>query len=141
MTTPNSRVLKMAHLIYSLRLEKSTNQLTYTPAIEWSTALQKAWEVYRLTCLLKLGAYYFWYRKKDGTYRDAIGTLNHDLIPADKQPKGIVNRHDVLSSVAYFDLEKNEWRSFGCDSLLFTDDSIHPCKHVWQIDFKQSVQL
>lgn len=67
--------------------------------------------------------------KADGTDREMQCTLNWDLIPADKQPKGPSASVDGIvkeskqrreadpHSLRVFDMEKQEWRSFRFDRL------------------------
>ena len=58
----------------------------------------------------------FSYFKKDGTLRNAIGTLNERLIPESVRPKdSSTNTGDNLK---YYDLEKNAWRSLCIDCSL-----------------------
>lgn len=63
--------------------------------------------------LLK-GKVAFSYITTDGRLRDAIGTLNLALIPADKHPKTAhgCNRADTTVRT-YFDLSIGDWRSFA----------------------------
>ena len=58
---------------------------------------------------------YFSYFKKDGTLRQAIGTLHSDLIPEDMRPKD-PSVNFTGDNFKYFDLEKKAWRSLhkGC---------------------------
>lgn len=70
---------------------------------------------------LKKGIVRFTYYKKDGTLREAIGTRNLTLaenktgvaIPAPKT--GIVNEN------AYYDLDKQAWRSFIPENVVSID--------------------
>jgi hypothetical protein len=68
--------------------------------------------------------------KADGSVRDMNCTLNWELIPADKHPKGpstgsvdgIVRESKQRKepdehSLRVFDVEKQEWRSFRFDRL------------------------
>lgn len=50
------------------------------------------------------------FKKKDGSLRKMHCTKNLNLIPSDQHPKG-VQAHSA-SSLAVFDLDINEWRSF-----------------------------
>lgn len=57
----------------------------------------------------------FQYRKKDGTPRDAEGTLRRSLMVQDDgtlwMPKGEPRKPNP-SVVSYFDLQRKSWRSF-----------------------------
>ena len=57
--------------------------------------------------LLKKQKVTFEFKKKDGTSRKAVGTLNEELIPTVKKEK---------KNVSFFDLEKNAWRSISSDT-------------------------
>ena len=52
----------------------------------------------------------FWYRKKDGTLREATGTRCLSLIPPEHHPNGTGHQPDFL--VCYWDVERNHWRCF-----------------------------
>lgn len=54
--------------------------------------------------------------KKDGTTRKMLCTLTENMIPSEKAPKGTQKTRSE-DSLAVFDLEKNEWRSFRYDSI------------------------
>jgi hypothetical protein len=56
------------------------------------------------------------FTKKDGTVREMRCTKNLDLIPADKQPKGVA-RTKTSTAVTVFDLDVQEWRSFLPESV------------------------
>lgn len=59
----------------------------------------------------------FSYRKLDGTLRAANGTLDVNLIPADKRP-ATINTNATAPSISYFDLDRNEWRAFRRGALV-----------------------
>ena len=101
MTKIHSRVLSMAHILYNNK-----------PGYKWSDLVAHAWYFEHFIKALDSGIARFSYFKRDGTLREAIGTRYLPIIPADKQPKGIVDRHPVYSAITYFDLEKGEWRAF-----------------------------
>lgn len=67
------------------------------------------------------GAMCFQFRKKDGTIRNAIGTLCRSLMKqADGtfwEPKG-VEKPCPASVVRFFDCDKMEWRCFSVGSLI-----------------------
>lgn len=54
--------------------------------------------------------------KKDGTKREMKCTLNEKMIGIENAPKGS-GRSKPTESLAVFDIEKNEWRSFRWDSI------------------------
>ena len=79
-------------------------------------ALKTAWWFESFRDALSNGFARFTYFKKDGTTRTALGTRSPSLIPVDKAPKCPQNNEDWeerAKSIPYFDLEKNEWRSFS----------------------------
>jgi hypothetical protein len=51
--------------------------------------------------------------KKDGTLRNAVGTLHETLIPEDHRPKDPSINYANGDNLKYFDLEKNAWRSLS----------------------------
>lgn len=82
-----------------------------------SLALKQAWWFESFRDALSNGFARFTYYKKDGTTRTALGTRSAALIPVDKLPKGDMSDGaaavDNTKAIPYFDLEKNEWRSFS----------------------------
>jgi len=60
----------------------------------------------------------FTFVKKDGSDRNAIGTLNENLIPLEhhivEDPS--TNSKKVSPNFRYYDLEKNGWRSISKDT-------------------------
>lgn len=65
---------------------------------------------------LHYGKTHFWFRKDNGEEREAYGTLNLDDIPEDKHPKGTGKTSPLV--VAFYDLEKEAWRSCGVTSII-----------------------
>lgn len=71
---------------------------------------------------LKHGKTNFVFKKKDNTRREAVGTLDFDLIPeADKQFKSEEQREERDDQVTYYDLEKMAWRCCKTESILSID--------------------
>jgi hypothetical protein len=56
------------------------------------------------------------FTKKDGSERKLICTLKEDKIPSEKAPKN-TGQAKSEDSIAVFDLEKIDWRSFRFDSV------------------------
>jgi len=65
---------------------------------------------------------YFSYLKKDGTRRNALGTLNPKCIPDEFRLDTSINedKHFNGTNLKYFDLEKNGWRSLSYDVSTVT---------------------
>jgi hypothetical protein len=61
------------------------------------------------------------FTKKDGTERTMMATLNEELIPEDKKPKGTGKKKDNGETVAVYDVEADGWRSFNIDSIKEVD--------------------
>lgn len=72
---------------------------------------------------LQQGETHFVFKKKDGSKRNAVGTLNFDIIPKDDWP---VTADDIDSDykdknegvVTYYDLEKMAWRCCKTENIL-----------------------
>lgn len=73
-----------------------------------------------LTEALKFGKVNFTFRKKDGTIRRAVGTLNLGLIPdLDKRFKrSEEERVERTDQTSFYDMEKGAWRCCKFDSIL-----------------------
>ena len=81
----------------------------------------KADEVMLLESKMLETAVRFQFRKKDGSLREAVGTLNRDkMVQADGslwEPIGEA-RPDVPTLVKYWDLTVQSWRSFNVFNLV-----------------------
>ncbi len=78
-----------------------------------SQALKKAWENLRFKRLLHSGVVHFFYKKKDGTYREARGTLKGGLVPPTKgEGRG------CSYTQTYFDTDENAYRCFQIQNFL-----------------------
>ena len=101
------RLMRTAHV-----LQKGDSDHKYSQSL----ALKQAWWFESFRDALANGFARFTYYKKDGSTRSALGTRSAMLIPNDKAPKSPINIEqweDVVKSISYFDLDKNEWRSFS----------------------------
>ena len=65
--------------------------------------------------MLKLGKVHFEFIKRDGTLREALGTLNMNYIPENMRPSDSSTNRNI-TTLRYFDLDKNEWRSVSGDT-------------------------
>ena len=111
------RIMRTAHV-----LQKGDDDHKYAQAL----ALKTAWWYESFKDALSNGFARFTYYKKDGTTRTALGTRSPLLIPADKMPKGDMSdgaatREDNTKTIPYFDLDKNEWRSFSVLNFVSLD--------------------
>ena len=84
-----------------------------------SRSLKYAWWFENFRKQLATGAFRFSYFKKDGSIREAVGTLDFGLIPTEHLPKGTADSEtSEVSTFAYYDLEKGSWRSFCLDNFI-----------------------
>lgn len=61
------------------------------------------------------------FTKKDGTDRTMLATLNEELIPEDKRPKGTGKKVVSGNTIAVYDVEADGWRSFNYDTVKEVD--------------------
>lgn len=78
-----------------------------------SEALKCAWTNIKLRALLHKKVVEFYFKKTDGTLRQAFGTLMSSRIPETKGTKKTADNCQV-----YFDCEKEEWRCFKKCNLM-----------------------
>lgn len=89
-------------------------------------ALRTAWWFESFRDALSEGFARFTFYKKNGTTRTALGTRSSVLIPNDKLPKDqleINEWKDIVQSFPYYDLEKQEWRSFSILNFVSLDQT------------------
>lgn len=79
-----------------------------------SDALKAAWANFKLKAKMQAGIVRFYFRKVDGTIREAWGTLASNLVP---ETKGTDRKPNPTTQV-YFDTEKQEWRCFKVANLI-----------------------
>ena len=131
--TNNSLALHYAHAAWSNR-----NPLSLSEEYVWKNLVRDGWILVRLKELMRQEVVRFSYYKNDDTLRIAYGTLRTDLIPEDKRPKDSNNANLCFSRFTYFDLERNEWRSFKINNLL--KRGFHVCKPLWVVDYETTLQ-
>ena len=84
-----------------------------------SQALKYAWWFEKFRKQLSTGKYRFSYFKIDCSIREAIGTLDPTLIPANRFPTSGDKRNvNVRERFTYYDLECNAWRSFRIEGFI-----------------------
>jgi hypothetical protein len=80
--------------------------------------------------LLKITEVELIFFKVNGDVRNMRCTLSEDKIPEDKRPKGSTTKQSPKGTIAVFDLDKNDWRSFRYDSIKeFTFDLPEDCEY------------
>ncbi len=68
---------------------------------------------------LQQGKTRFAFKKKDGSRRQAVGTLDFAIIPyQDTQFKSDEPREERTDQVTYYDLEKMAWRCCKTENIL-----------------------
>lgn len=100
---------RMRVMKYAWQLWKATNQ-------QWRLCMIKAWQLYRLAKAMRNGSVTFYYTKADGTIRKAVGTLKN--LPAGFTLGGKKITKPSYKTMAYFDTEKNSFRSFKVENLI-----------------------
>ena len=114
-TSNQSRVMHMAHALRK-----------FFPNASQSELVTLAWHFLYLRQMLQRGIVNFSYYKINDVIltrviRPARGTLNNDLIPADKRPTGSPLYTPNYSTMSYYDLDAQGWRSFRLDCLHTID--------------------
>ena len=111
------RLMKSAH-----HLQKENPVILKGTPIDQSNALKYAWWFESFRTKLSSGIYRFSYLKKDGSIREARGTLDLSRIPAEHQPKPLSGAPDVrpesYETFRYYDLDADGWRSFRLDNFI-----------------------
>lgn len=103
---------------------KIKNQLKEVMLMAWtfvkrngftmSEALKVAWANMKLKAAMKQRIVKFYFKKVDGSVREAYGTLKENLIPATSGD----NRKKNDTVQVYFDTERQEYRCFKKANLL-----------------------
>ena len=83
---------------------------------ELEYCLLKVWELYRLAKRMRSGEVKFAYEKVNGSIRYAIGTLKN--VPAGATNKGKRMTKPSYKTFSYFDVDKQEFRSFKIENLV-----------------------
>ena len=116
--TDKSRVAGMAIRIFQAH-----------PTLTWSECMKRAWDFHWFRKMLTNGIVHFRYWKVNKRHffiqseeplilREARGTLLMDVIPEDKRPKGTANRKPNYGALSYYDLDREDWRSFDVAKFI-----------------------
>lgn len=81
-----------------------------------SQSLQTSALIETLQFQLVNGTAHFLYRKKDGSIREAFGTLLERVAEQNINGRGYPRKLDGLQ--CYFDIEEQAWRSFRYENLI-----------------------
>ena len=113
MSANRSRVMHMAHILDQNTFVQTGRRWP------WPLILKYAWYFEHFRGWLQSTTVTFSYWKKDGSIREAHGTLCPDLIPESQHPKSNPSIHHSInpSIINYYDLSRQAWRSF--DIRLF----------------------
>lgn len=77
-------------------------------------ALKCAWANMKLKAAMKQRIVKFYFKKVDGSVREAYGTLKENLIPATSGESR--KKNDTIQ--VYYDTEKQSWRSYKRANLI-----------------------
>ena len=83
---------------------------------ELSEALKQAWQVFKLKKQMLKGIVKFYYKKVDGSIREAYGTLKSELMPAIDTSNDRRLKNPTVQ--VYFDTERQEYRCFKVANVL-----------------------
>lgn len=76
----------------------------------------KAQMIETLKAKMSNGIAHFIFMKKDGSVREAWGTVQHQLAKAKTNGRGC--SREIYKTTAYFDVERGDWRSFRWETLV-----------------------
>ena len=113
----SSLALHYAHQLQKNAAEQMLLSSKNKP-VNWAQRVRLGWYYVNLREWLKNGIVIFSFWKKDGTIREAKGTLNDLLIPLDKRPHMDLQHEPNYSAIAFYDLDKNDWRSFSITHFI-----------------------
>lgn len=91
---------------------KSAWELVKGLGLSLSEALVKAWKAVKLKFAMKKGTIAFKFLKKDGSIREALGTLKDLPVKASKGTK------ENFKTIAYWDIEAEGFRCFKTENLI-----------------------
>lgn len=105
----------MKATINSLQLlNRATNMVL--AGYDLNQSLQTSTLIEALQLQLMNGTVHFLYRKKNGTIREAWGTLLEKVVTNNINGYGEPRRY--YNCQAYFDIEEQAWRSFRYENLI-----------------------
>ena len=97
---------------FRTKVFKRAYEIMKTTGKTFEVSLSKAWQVYRLLKKMRKGITAFAFEKADGTLRRAKGIIKAYT------PKTTNQRKENFKTVAYFDTDKQSFRSFKVENLI-----------------------
>lgn len=82
-------------------------------------AVGKSMMIENLKTKMANGIAHFAFKKKDGSIREAWGTIQENIAVAKTNGNGI--SREYFKTTAFFDIEKGEWRSCRWESLFWVE--------------------
>jgi hypothetical protein len=82
-------------------------------------AVGKSMMIETLKTKMANGIAHFAFKKKDGSIREAWGTIQENIAAAKTNGNGI--SREYYKTTAFFDIEKGEWKSFRWESLIWIE--------------------
>ena len=92
---------------------KLARQFVKRNGFSMGEALHVAWQNIKLKLAMKSKIVKFYFKKVDGSTREAYGTLKESALP---ETKGERKSNDTVQT--YFDTERDSWRSFKKANLI-----------------------
>ena len=111
----NAQVKNNESVNKSMLMKAAWALVKKSEAKSFSDALKQAWKAIKLKMAMSKGVVMFQYRKVSGEVRTAYGTLKSTL--TNYEAKG-TNRKPCYSTVAYWDVQCNGFRSFCISNLI-----------------------
>ena len=93
--------MKIAHILQKGR-----------PDHKWSDIVKYAWYLVRFSRMMRKSIMIFSYFKKDGSIREARGTLSELIIPREVTEKIKGQNEPNFSVITYWDIDTHDWRCF-----------------------------
>ena len=103
----SSRALRMAHILNKNK-----------PGFKWSDIVRHAWYLVHLRGQMKKSIMIFSYFKKDGSIREARGTLSELIIPHDIVERIKGQNEPNFSVITYWDIDAHDWRCFKITDFI-----------------------
>lgn len=103
-----------AIIINNSTAHRATVIATRTESTEMG--VMKAMLIDTLKFKLANGIAHFVFKKKDGSYREAWGTTQSNIVKAKINGNGV--SREAYKTTAYFDVECGAWRSFRWENLV-----------------------